>query len=110
MSWHACFGTVAEAGGATAPAPSAGEPLTVSAVAPNPTASRAVVALAVAAPTDVRAVVYDMLGRQVVVALDGPVSAAAEVAVDVAGLSAGTYVLRLTGAGAAVSRTFTVAR
>ena len=88
----------------------AGAALAVSAVAPNPTTGRAQFEVAVEAPTEVRAVVYDALGREVAVAHDGPVAHSAEVSVDAAGLAPGVYVVRVTGAGAAEARTFTVVR
>lgn len=95
----------------TAPtAPTAAQPLTLSAPAPNPTTGRVSVRLAVEAPADVRAVVYDALGREVAVAFGGPVAESAEVSVDASRFGAGVYVLRVTGNGAAVTKTFTVVR
>ena len=64
---------------------------------PNPFRGTATVGFAVPEASDVRLVVYDVLGREVAVVLDGPVAAAHhEVALDGAGLPSGVYLVRMT--------------
>ena len=58
------------------------------------------------APTRVRAVVLDALGRAIAVVYDGP--AAGPLAVDVSGLAPGVYALRVTAASETAVRRFTV--
>ena len=66
------------------------------AVSPNPFARQTEIRYDVAAPTDVRLAVYDVLGREVAVLVDGRQEAGAHSAVfDARGLAAGTYVYRL---------------
>jgi choice-of-anchor B domain-containing protein len=72
-------------------------PTTTVTVAPNPFATAATIRFALEAPTEVRLAVYDVLGREVAVLVDGPLEAGAHVAVfDGRGLPSGTYVYRLT--------------
>ena len=73
---------------------------------PNPARGTATVVVEVPEAGAVRLSVYDALGREVVTAFDGPMSAGRHaVALDVARLPAGVYVARLTAArGAAVQR------
>jgi len=66
---------------------------------PNPTSGRATVAFGIEDATDVRLAVYDALGREVAVLLEGSVPAGRhEMAFDGADLVAGTYLVRLTTA------------
>ena len=84
--------------------------LAVSAVAPNPTASRAALAVTVGAPGEVRAAVYDALGREVAVLWDGPAAGRVALAVEAGALAPGVYVVRVTSPAGAASRTLTVVR
>ena len=80
---------------------------------PSPAPGGAVAfALTVPRPARVRAVVVDVLGREVAVAYDADVAGRALIEVDTATLAPGTYVLRVTtgGGAGAQSRPFTVAR
>jgi len=66
-------------------------------VAPNPFARQTQISYEAAAATDVRLAVYDVLGREVAVLVDGRQEAGAHRATfDASGLAAGTYVYRLT--------------
>ena len=68
----------------------------LSAVSPNPFAGRTTVTFEVAQADDVRLVVYDVLGREVAVLVDGRVEAGVHrAAFDARGLAAGVYVYRL---------------
>jgi hypothetical protein len=67
------------------------------AVMPNPFVSRTTIRYAIEEAADVRLTVYDALGREVAVLVDGRQEAGAHSAVfDASGLAAGTYVYRLT--------------
>ncbi len=80
-------------------------------VFPNPTDSRTTAVLEVGAPQAVRVAVYDALGREVVVAWDGPVSGEQHIEVDTGLMAVGTYVIRATTAdGVTKTAHFTVAR
>jgi hypothetical protein len=80
-------------------------------VAPNPTAGRAAVHLTVRAPSDVRAAVYDLLGRAVAVLHEGPLAAGQHrLGWEAGALSPGLYLVRAEAGGEAVSRAVTVAR
>ena len=69
----------------------------LSAVYPNPTGGRTTLRYALPTAGPVRLSLYDMLGREVAVLVDGPVEAGAyEAVLDAGGLPAGTYLLRLT--------------
>ena len=69
----------------------------VEGVYPNPFTSQARIAFALDADADVRLAVYDVLGREVAVLVDGPQKAGTHQALfDARGLSAGTYLYRLT--------------
>jgi hypothetical protein len=95
--------------GTNAEGESAGPEATSLAVYPNPTAGRATVTLALSAAAEVRAAVYDVLGREVAVLHDGPLAAGEhELALDTAKLPAGVYVVRATGNGLAATRRITV--
>ncbi len=78
-------------------------------VYPNPSAGRATVVLEGAPLGDVRVSVYDALGREVAVLHDGA-SPAGGFEVSVPSLAPGTYLVRIDGEGAVVTRTLTVAR
>ncbi|MDX1419709.1 MAG: T9SS type A sorting domain-containing protein [Rubricoccaceae bacterium] len=81
------------------------------AVAPNPFARQTTISYEVAAAADVRLAVYDVLGREVAVLVDGRVEAGTHSAVfDAGDLAAGTYVYRLqVGTGVRAGR-MTLAR
>ena len=65
-------------------------------VAPNPFTGRTQIGYTVPAPAEVRLAVYDVLGREVAVLVDGRVEAGAHTAAfDARGLAAGPYVWRL---------------
>src|SRR5690606_33584402 len=75
------------AAGAATPAPQ---------VAPNPFARQTTISYEVAAASDVRLAVYDVLGREVAVLVDARQEAGVHRATfDASGLAAGTYVYRL---------------
>ena len=83
---------VASEDGTAAPAA-----LALSAAYPNPFGSATALALAVPEAQAVRLAVYDVLGREVAVLLDGEVRAGAQtVRFDGAGLPSGVYLVRLT--------------
>ena len=81
-------------------------------VYPNPTASGASLAVEVSSAQRVTATVYDVLGRQVATAFDGPLApgTTALLRLDTARLAPGTYVVRLEGETFAASRRLSVAR
>ena len=98
--------TVADEGGAEAPAASS---LALS--GPNPFRSRTALALTLAAAGPVEASLFDVLGRRVAVLHDGVLAAGLHtLAVDASALPAGVYVARVAGAGVAASVTLTVVR
>ncbi|MGB3543579.1 CHRD domain-containing protein [Rubrivirga sp.] len=77
----------------------------------NPIASDATVSFETAAAGPATVVLYDALGRRAATLVDGPVGASEQtVALEVGGLAAGVYVLRLETATGAISRTVTVIR
>ena len=64
---------------------------------PNPFARATTITVDVPTAIDVRLAVYDVLGREVVVLLDGPVDVGRhEIAFDAAGLPSGLYFVRMT--------------
>jgi hypothetical protein len=80
-------------------------------VSPNPFSSHAVAAFTLAAPGAVRLVVYDVLGREVAVLVDGEVEAGRHEAVlDGGALPAGVYVVRMEAGGAVQARRVTRVR
>ncbi len=105
---------------ATAPLVVAGEPgapgteatISLSVPAPNPASGRTELLLHVERAQEVRAVVYDALGRSVRTIEVGRVAAgeARSVEVDAAGLPAGVYVVRVTGETFTASQRLTVVR
>ena len=85
--------------------------VTLSAPAPNPTRGRATVQVSLAAAAVVELTVTDALGRQLRVLHRGPLSAGTHtVPFDVAGLAAGTYLVRASSGAGAASRPFAVVR
>jgi hypothetical protein len=65
-------------------------------VAPNPFSGRTQISYAVEVASDVRLSVYDVLGREVAVLVDGQQEAGTHTATfDARGLAAGTYIYRL---------------
>jgi sugar lactone lactonase YvrE len=85
---------------------------TVGAPAPNPTAGASALDVSVVESQRVRVSVYDVLGREVAVAFDGPVAAgpSVSVALDAERLAPGVYVVRVAGEAFAEARRLTVAR
>jgi serine protease AprX len=80
-------------------------------VSPNPFEARANVSFTLAEASDVRLAVYDVLGREVAVLVDGQVEAGAHTAVfDASSLAAGTYVYRLVAGTQVETGRLTVAR
>ena len=79
--------------------------------APNPTVGSARVTFSLDAPGRATVAVYDLVGRRVAVLADGTFGAdRVEVDLGMAGLAAGTYVLRLDAAAGTRTRTMTVLR
>ncbi len=80
-------------------------------VYPNPSAETATVAFDLAASAPVRLAVYDVLGREVALVVDGTRAAGAHAeAVETAGLPSGVYLVRLEAGGRVQTRRFTVVR
>ncbi|MDT7857595.1 choice-of-anchor Q domain-containing protein [Rubrivirga sp. S365] len=78
---------------------------------PNPTASQATVAFGLAEGGAARVAVYDALGREVVVAADGPFARGRhEVSLRAGSLPAGVYVVRVATGGGVQTARLTVAR
>jgi subtilisin-like proprotein convertase family protein len=81
------------------------------AVSPNPLSRSATVSFTLAEAAQVRLAVYDVLGREVAVLVDGQVEAGSHTAVFEAGtLASGTYVYRLVADGQVQTGRLTVAR
>jgi hypothetical protein len=87
--------------GPVAAATTGGSTLTgLGAAFPNPSRGSVTVPYGLDAPSAVRLAVYDALGREVAVLVDGPVAAGAHAAaLDGASLPAGVYLVRLTTDG-----------
>ena len=80
-------------------------------VRPNPSQGRAEVVVALGQTQDVRAVVFDALGREVAVVLSGPVAAGERALfVDTSAWPAGVYVVRVVAGGRTASARLVVAR
>ncbi len=80
-------------------------------VYPNPAVTEAGVALTLAASSEVRVAVYDVLGRRVAVLHEGPLGAGEHVLrFDAQNLPAGLYLVRAEGEGFAAARRVTVVR
>lgn len=85
---------------------------TLSSVSPNPSRHGAQAVVSVRETQPVRAEVYDLLGRRVSVAFEGTLAAGSSHTIRVGAglLSAGAYVLRVSGAEFSDARVFHVAR
>jgi hypothetical protein len=80
-------------------------------VHPNPTAGRATVTLALPQAAEVRAAVYDVLGREVAVLHEGSLAAGSHrLTFDNADLPSGVYVVRVESDDATMSRRLTLTR
>ena len=80
-------------------------------VYPNPSRGAATVALTLSEPSEVRVVVYDVLGRAVAVLHAGPLGAGEHaLAFESAGLPAGVYLVRAEGSGFSAAHRLTVVR
>ena len=80
-------------------------------VAPNPVRSRAAVEFELAQPADVRLSLYDVLGREVRMVAEGARPAGpGAIALDAAGLSPGSYVLRLVAGAESRTQRMTIVR
>ena len=78
---------------------------------PNPARGQATLSVEVPAATEVRLAVYDGLGREVAVLVEGPLAAGRHgVALDASALPSGVYLVRLTADGVAVTHRLTVLR
>ncbi len=78
---------------------------------PNPSRSVAEITFATPRPGPTRVELYDLLGRRVLLLLDGSVATGTHVLrADVSDLASGVYVVRMTTAEGASSRLLTVAR
>ncbi len=78
---------------------------------PNPFNPTTVVRYQLTVDSKTRLAVYDLLGREVAVLVDGMMPAGEHTAAfDAAGLSSGVYVYRLTSGGQVLSRTMTLIR
>jgi enterochelin esterase-like enzyme len=88
-----------------------GHPLTLSAPAPNPTAGRAALTYTLTEPAHVRIALYDILGREVAVLVEGArPTGQHEVTVDASRLAPGLYVARLQAGSEVATRRLTVVR
>ena len=78
---------------------------------PNPVASRATIGFELPTAQNVRLAVYDVLGREVAVLVDGERQAGVQTAVfDASSLSSGMYVYRLEAGTTRLTQTVTVVR
>ena len=78
---------------------------------PNPFAASTTIRFSLDAPSDVRLAVYDVLGREVAVLVDGAVEAGTHTAeFDAAGLPSGLYLYRLSTGGRVYPGQLTVLR
>jgi hypothetical protein len=78
---------------------------------PNPFNPRTVVSYQLPVGSDVKLVVFDMLGREVAILVDGKADAGAhQVTFDGGGLSSGVYICRLTAGTFTVSRKMLLAK
>ena len=88
----------------------AGTSFALSAASPNPTSGTASLTLTVAEPEAVRAVVLDATGREVAVVFDGTAAGTVDLRIATDGLSAGLYIVRVTGETFSAARHLSVAR
>lgn len=78
---------------------------------PNPLASRATIGFELPTAQDVRVTVYDVLGREVAVLVDGVRQAGPQsVELDASSLPSGMYIYRLSAGSTQLTQTFTVVR
>ncbi|OZC01768.1 T9SS type A sorting domain-containing protein [Rubricoccus marinus] len=97
-------------GAATAKTSGEDEPV-VGTPYPNPASGASRIEVAVGEAQDVRVSIYDALGREVGVAHEGTLAAGSHVVtLPVESLSAGTYIVRVTGGDVAETRRLTVVR
>ncbi len=97
--------------GTAAPQTAAARALTVDAAYPNPFSRSATIPFAVEAATDVQLVVYDVMGREVAVLVDGTVEAGQhEARFDGQDLASGLYVWKLTAGDQAKTGSLTLVR
>ena len=79
--------------------------------APNPSSGATELSFALGAPAAVRLAVYDALGREVAVLVEGPLGAGAHAArLEARGLPAGVYLARLTAGARTATQTLTRTR
>lgn len=87
------------------------ERLTLSTPAPNPASAQTTLTYTLAELSTVRLALYDILGREVAVVVEGTKPAGQhEAALDASRLAPGLYVARLTAGGEVVARRLTVVR
>ena len=80
-------------------------------VSPNPSTGRSTVTFSVAEAGDVRAAVYDLLGREVAVLADGPLAPGLHhVTIEARSLPAGVYVVHVAAGARVQTARFTVVR
>lgn len=77
---------------------------------PNPATRQARVTFSAASAEPVELALFNVLGQRVQTVFSGPASAEQTVDLDVSGLAAGVYILRLSGAAGTETRQITVAR
>lgn len=91
--------------------PAGVQPLAFGTPTPNPTSGPLTLAFTLPKAGVVRLALYDLLGREVAVLLNGPRAAGPHAAAfDATGLAPGVYVVRLTAGGEAVTWRLTVVR
>ncbi len=96
---------------AAASSASVPETFALGAVYPNPFHDTATLTVEVPTATEVRVVVYDVLGRAVATLLDGKVEAGRhEVALDASGWPSGVYLVRMAADGFAAGQRVTLVR
>ena len=78
--------------------------------APNPASTAAGLTLSLDQPGTVRATLHDALGRTVRTVYDGPAAGTLDLRVDLRGLAAGAYTLRVSDGGSVAARRLTVVR
>jgi hypothetical protein len=85
--------------------------LSISPMTPNPASDASVLTVTLGAAADLRAEVYDLLGRRVALLADGPTAAGATtLAVDAGALPSGTYLVRVASQGRTLTAALTVTR
>ncbi|MEM6784262.1 MAG: reprolysin-like metallopeptidase [Bacteroidota bacterium] len=86
------------------------ERVSVSPVWPNPTSQQASIQVRLVEPSALRATVFDALGRTIAVVEDGNALGTVTMRVDLDGMAAGVYLLRVEGTTFVETRRFVVAR